>query len=140
MNQLTKTYKLLSLSIFFMAVIFLTACGEKDEHVKPNVSFKTGATYVSADKTVGKDSVITVGIIAKKTEDELKTLNVSYALDGATTTTTFNTLTLTKAEEDGFEKDVTIKTRSQAGTERWVFTVTDRDGNIANVEFKLTVK
>lgn len=119
---------------------FFSASCEKDKHVPPEVSLKTGNGYVAADTTVAPNTAVTVGFVANKTEDELKTFNVSYAFDNATTTTTDTTITLTSAEEDHFEKDYTFTTRNQAGTEKWIFTITDRDGNIAQKQVVLTVK
>jgi hypothetical protein len=119
------------------AVLIISSC-EKDEHIPPDVSLKTGAGYISADAIVPTDTTITVGFVADKTEDELKTFNVSYAYDGATTTTTAETFTLSGDEEEHYEKDYTITTRDVAGTERWIFTITDRDGNIAQEEIVLT--
>lgn len=81
-----------------------------------------------------------VGIVATKTEDELKTFNVSYAYDGATNTTTDTTITLTSAQEESYSADYTIVTRNQDGTEIWSFTITDRDGNITTKSITLTVQ
>ena len=121
--------------------IFSVSCEkEKDAHVPPNVSLKTGTGYTSADTEVAQAAQVTVGFVADKTEDELKTFNVSYAFDNAATTTTDTTITLTTAEEDHYEKDYTFTTRNQAGTEKWIFTITDRDGNIAQKQVVLTVK
>jgi hypothetical protein len=125
-------------TLIILSSILIFSC-EKDEHKPPKVVFKTGGSYTSSDATIAQNTSVTFGIKATKTEDELKTLNVSYAFDGATTTTTYNTISLSKSEEKGFEKDVTITTRSQSGTEKWIFTVTDKDGNMANVTATITV-
>ena len=70
----------------------------------------------------------------------MKTYNISYAFDGATTTSTKETFSLTSAEETHYEKDYTFTVRNQAGTEAWSFTITDKDGNIAPLKLKLTVQ
>ena len=130
-----------ALLIILSLSIFSISCEkEKDAHVPPNVSLKTGTGYTSADTDVAQATQVTVGFVADKTEDELKTFNVSYAFDNAATTTTDTTITLTSAEEDHYEKDYTFTTRNQAGTEKWIFTITDRDGNIAQKQVVLTVK
>ena len=113
---------------------------KKDEHIPPDTSLKTGAGYTSADATVGKNEAITVGIIGEKKEDDMISYNVSYAYDGATTTTTLQTLPITGSEQQHYDKDVTFTTRNQAGTEKWIFTITDKDGNIAQEQFVLTVQ
>src|SRR5215203_2896060 len=114
-----------------LSAVFVISSCEKDKHIPPDVSLKTGVAYISADAYVPGDTTITVGFVADKTEDELKTFNVSYAYDDATTTTTAETFTLSGDEEEHYEKDYTITTRDVAGKERWIFTITDRDGNIA---------
>jgi hypothetical protein len=121
-----------------IAIFALTSC-ERDEHKPPHVSLKTGSDYTSTDVTVTKGAALKVGMVADKVEDDMKTYNVSYAYDGATTTTTAETFTLTSAEATHYEKDYTITTRNQAGTEMWYFTITDRDGNIAKLSIKITV-
>lgn len=135
MRSIKKIVSTITL-IALVAVVF-TSC-KKDEHKQPDLEFKTTSGYTYSDAAVGMNATVQVGIIADKTEDELKTLNVSVAYDGGSTVTQDN-FVLTGAEEEHYEKDYTITTRNQAGTERWVFTITDRDGNIASVEFTLTV-
>lgn len=124
----------------FLALIALSTSCEKDAHVPPKVVFKTGVDYTSADKIVAKNTAVKVGITADKVEDDLKTLNVSYAYDGATTTTTKQNFDIPSANVSHFEQDVTITTRNQAGTEKWTFTVTDKDGNITPLTVTLTVQ
>ncbi|MBD0276659.1 MAG: hypothetical protein ICV51_14960 [Flavisolibacter sp.] len=131
--------KLLFLSALIVIVFTISSC-KKDPHVPPDIQFKTGSGYTSGDATVAKNTAITVGIIAVKTEDELRTYNISYAYDNAATTTTAQTFTISKNEENHYEKDYTFTTRNQTGTERWIFTVTDRDGNIAQKQIVLTIQ
>lgn len=125
-----------------LAVIAVTSsCSkEEDAHIPPDVQFKTGAGYTSADATVGQGASVLVGIQATKTEDEMKTFNVSHAFDGSVTTTTDTTVTLTGTQEESYATDYTIVTRNQAGTEKWSFTITDRDGNITTKSITLTVQ
>ncbi len=132
-NNQFKT--MLAAVALIFSIAFISSC-EKDEHKPPVIVFKTGGSYTSADATV-TDSV-TVGVTVTKTEDELKTLNVSYGAVGSTSTTTYLNYSVTTAEEDGFSKDVKIPAPAAAGTVQWTFTATDRDGNVANVSLKLT--
>jgi hypothetical protein len=127
----------LSLSIFACMLVF-SAC-EEDEHKPPTIAFKTDAGYTAASATVGKGETIKVGITANKVEDDMKTYNISYAFDGATSTTTKETFTISGTDQQHYDKDYTFTTRNQAGTETWYFTITDRDGNIAKLSFTLTV-
>ncbi|MEP7109681.1 MAG: hypothetical protein ABI760_16925 [Ferruginibacter sp.] len=136
-----NTIKGFTNTILFMVVFSFIVCScEKDKHIPPDVSLKSGAGYTSGDATVAKSQAITVGIIAVKKEDDMLTYNVSNAYDGATTTTTFQTFSLAGAEQQNYSKDVTFTTRNQAGTEKWIFTITDKDGNIAQKQVLLTVQ
>lgn len=132
-----------SLLVLTTLSVFVSSCKkdeDEDERNPPAVSFKTDAGYTFADDTVGQGDTIKVGIVATKTEDELNTFNVSYNYDGASTSTTYYNYSLSAAEYDGYSKDTTFVTRSVAGTEKWSFTITDRDGNITTKSFTLTVQ
>ena len=133
-----NTIFLLSLLILFGAA----ACKKQkvDPHVPPDVKLKTDAPYTSADKTVNKKDTIVVGIVVTKTEDDLKSYNVSYFYDGAVSGTTFYNYFMADNEKTGYEKDIKIGARNQAGTERWVFTIIDRDGNMTQKSITLTVQ
>ena len=128
--------------LFFLALSFFTLLScEKDEGKLPEIAFKTGGSYLSADKTVAPGESVTVGITADKTEDKdvLKTFNVSVSYDGAANTTVSNE-SIPSAQEDHFEKDVTLTARNQTGTEKYTFTVTNRDGLTNSVSLTLTVQ
>ncbi len=126
--------------IVVMALAFVLDSCEKDKHIPPDISFKTGAGYTSGDATVGQNETIQVGIIGEKKEDDMISYNVSYAYDGASTTTTLQTFTIMGSEQQHYDKDITFTTRPQAGSEKWIFTITDKDGNIAQKQLTLTVK
>ncbi|MEO6168899.1 MAG: hypothetical protein ABIO46_05195 [Chitinophagales bacterium] len=142
MNSIQLVNQKVKVLLIVLAVIAVTSsCSkEEDAHIPPDVQFKTAAGYTSANATVGQGASVLVGIEATKTEDEMKTFNVSYAFDGSITTTTATTVTLTGTQEESYSTDYTIVTRNQAGTEEWSFTITDRDGNITTKSITLTVQ
>lgn len=117
-------------------IALISSC---DPHVPPTIEFKTGGNYTSEDAAIAKGSTITIGVIAKKREDDMKTFNVSYAYDNATSTTTKETFTLSGSEQQNYDKDYSFTVRNQAGVEKWSFVITDRDGNLARLELTLTV-
>jgi len=134
-----RRFLLITAILFTLTTI---SCKKKkaDQHVPPDVEFKTGGTYTNVDRTVNKSDTIVVGITATKTEDDLKSYNVSYRFDGSTTSTTFFNYLLSDAEKSSYSRDVTFVTRNQAGSETWVFSIVDRDGNITQKTIVLTVK
>lgn len=132
--------KLYSFIAIALLIVTISSC-EKDEGKLPNISFKTGGTYVSADKTVGQDDTLTIGITASKAEDKdvLKTFDASKSLDGAAAVSFYNE-SLSGSSGDNYSKDFQIITRKQAGTETYSFTVVNRDGLKNTVSLTLTVQ
>ena len=137
MKSMMTTIKTLA---FVSAFCFMISGCEKDEHKPPSMTLKTGNGYTSTDVTATKGQSIKVGITATKVEDDMLTYNVSYAYDGASTTNTLQTFNLTGSEQQNYDKDVTFTTRNQAGSEKWIFTITDKDGNIVQKQIVLTVQ
>ncbi len=129
----------LTVAVLATALINLSSC-EKDEGKLPNIAFKTTAGYTHADATVASGTSLLVGIEASKSEGEdvLKTFNVSKSVDGAASVTVVNT-TLTSAQEDNYAVDYPIIAGDAGHTEKWLFTVTNRDGLTNTVSFTLTV-
>lgn len=121
--------------------MFALASCEKDEGKLPNIAFKTGAGYVSTSDSVGMNDTLTIGINASKAEDKdvLKSFDVSKSLDGGTASSIYSE-TMTSATEDSYSKDIQVITRNQAGTEKYTFTVVNRDGLKGQVSLTLTVK
>lgn len=122
-------------------VLMLTSCKkENDAHIPPEITFQSGSGYTTGDATINAGDSVLVGVRITKKEDDLRTLNISYAYDGATSSVTFLNYTMTAAEYGGFSHDYWIHARNQPGTEKWTFTVTDRDGNLAQKSLTLTVQ
>jgi hypothetical protein len=131
---------LLSVTALIIFSGFSSCKKEVDAHVPPDMAFKTGAGYTSADATLAQGDSITVGVNITKTEDDLRTFNIGYAYDGAGSSTTYYNYVLTAAEYLSYSHDHVLHTRNQAGTEKWTFTVTDRDGNVTQKSITLTVQ
>lgn len=122
------------------SILSIAAC-EKDEGKLPNIAFKTGGNYTSADKTVNKGETITVGIDASKAEDKdvLKTFDASKSTNGGAATSFVNE-TLSGSSVDSYSKDLTIVADTTSGSSKYTFTVVNRDGLINSVSLTLTVK
>lgn len=133
--------KFLFIAGIISMIIMASSCKKNtDAHIPPELTLKTGGNYTSGDRSIMHGDSVLVGIVITKKEDDLRTLNFSYAYDGSSTTTTLQTITMTAAEYGGYDHDFWIHTRNTAGTEKWIFTVTDRDGNLAQKSFTLTVQ
>jgi hypothetical protein len=131
----------LSFSFFIAIFIFINACSkEEDKMIPPILEFKTGAGYTSANAAIGKNAAVKIGIHAEKTEGEdyLKTFSVGHAFDGGAETND-STLILPESAHDLFETDINIITRDETGMEKYIFTITNRDGLIVSKSITLTV-
>jgi len=124
--------------ILLMAISFLSC--KKDKMIPPTIDFKTGTGYISTDSHVALNTDFMIGVDAKRTEaeDDLKTFVVTRSYDGGTDST-LESLTLSQAEAGEFQKDYGFTTRNTAGTEKYSFTVTNRDGLITTESITITV-
>lgn len=128
-----------ALYLVFLLATLLSACEKGDK--QPYIFFKTDAGYTVADKIVAKNSVVLIGIEAEKTTDKivLTNLGVTRAYDGGTPETFINE-TLAGDQGEHYSRDINISTRNLYGTEKYVFTVTDRNGQTNSVSLTLTVQ
>ena len=125
----------------FLSTVIFSSCKKKvDAHIPPDVSFKTASGYLSKDSICSLQDTLKVGLVATKTEDDLKSFNVSVAYDGSVSTNTFYNYLMNDTEYTSYSKDIQIVTRNQPGSEKWIFSIVDRDGNITQKEINLTVQ
>lgn len=118
----------------------ISSC-EKDEGKLPNIAFKTGAGYISADAAVFVDSAVTVGISASKAEtaDVLKTFNLTRTINGVDSSLV--TTALTGSQGDAYATDVVLKGLAPIGKKAtYTFAVTNRDGLVNKVSLSITSK
>lgn len=125
----------------FLAVLFIASC-EKDEGKLPNISFKTGGSYISTDVNKVGGSTVTFGINASKSEkkDVLKKFSVSKSINGGATTTVYSK-DLSKSEEDDYSYDYSEVLDTTVGqTNKYTFTITNRDGLVNQVSATVTIQ
>src|SRR4029077_3174818 len=129
-----------SILFFILAFGIISFSCKKDEMVPPTIDFTTGTGYTSADSHIALDRDFKIGITAKRTEDkdDLKTFVVTVSFDGATESTIDN-VTIPAVQAGEFAKDYDLTTRNTAGTEKYSFTVTNRDGLITTKTMTITV-
>jgi hypothetical protein len=137
MNYLKRSHALLISGV--LLVLSFSSCG-KDKMIPPTLDFTTGAGYTSADGHIALNTAFKIGVDAKRTEDkdDLKTFTVTRAYDGGTTATIDN-VTIGSGQAAEFTKDYNLTTRNAAGTEKYTFTVTNRDGLITTKSITITV-
>jgi hypothetical protein len=113
---------------------------EREQEPLPTIELKTIFGYTSQDAVISKGSSLTVGILATKAENNLKTYNISVSYDGASSTITIQNFTIPLDQNTLYDKDVTFTVRNQPGTEKYYFTVVDTDGNIVQKTLTFTVE
>ena len=132
----------LKTSILFLVLAFgiISFSCEKDEMIPPTIDFTTGSGYTSADSHIALDTDFKIGVTAKRTEDkdDLKTFVVTVSYDGGAETTIDN-VTIPAAQAGEFTKDYDLTTRNIAGSEKYSFTVTNRDGLITTKTITIAV-
>ena len=130
--------RIFSLLAVTASLVYFSSC-EKDEGRLPNISFKTGTGYVSSSMSIKKDSVFTVGITAAKTEDKdvLTTFTGTVSYNSGADSTLI-TETLTGSNGDNYTKDIAIRTHNAVGTEKYTFTVVNKDGLKNSISFVLS--
>ena len=128
-------------SLVALSLLTASCKKEEDEGLLPNINFKVASGYVSSDITLTKDTTVMVGIVASKAEDKdvLISFDESVTYDAATTGTSVYSESLTGSSGNNYTKDISIKTRNTAGTEKYTFTVINRDGLKNSVSLKITV-
>ena len=129
-----------SILFFILAFGIISFSCKKDEMIPPTIDFTTGTGYTSADSHIALNTDFKIGVTAKRTEgkDDLKTFVVTRSFDGGAETTIDN-ITLTSAQGAEFTKDYDFTTRNTSGTEKYSFTVTNRDGLITTKTITITV-
>jgi len=135
--KITFKKRILFLVLAFCIISF--SC-EKDEMIPPTIEFTTGNGYTSADSHIPPDTDFKIGVTAKRTEenDDLKTFVVTVSYNGATDSTIDN-VTIPSAQGGEFMKDYNLTTRNATGTEKYSFTVTNRDGLITTKVITISV-
>ena len=137
----------LNLNIPFMKnwiplLLFLLFCISCENEQEPlaSIEFKTDIGYTFQDATISRGSSITVGIVADKAENNLKTYNISVSYDGALNTITVQNFTISSDENIHYDKDVHFTVRNQTGTEKYYFTIVDVDGNLVQKMLTFTIE
>lgn len=123
-----------------------SSCKKEDEMEPPTISFKTDVGYTFADASVTAGSAILIGINAAKSDGEgedkdvLNHFNISRSLNGAANTSVYDA-DLTSAEEENYSYDFSTTASASAGdTEKYTFTITNRDGLQGQVSLTITAQ
>lgn len=132
--------KKLNFIIVIAACVAMFSSCEKDQGLLPNISLKTATGYVSTATTLAKDTTVVIGVTASKAEDKdvLKTFTATVSYNGGSDSTLMSE-TLSGSNGDNYSKDISVRTRKAAGTEKYTFTVVNKDGLKNSTSVTITV-
>jgi hypothetical protein len=132
--------KIFSTLAIASSLVYFASC-DKDEGKLPNIAFKNTSGYVSANTTVKKDTVVLIGINASKSEDKdvLTNFTGTVSYNGGSDSTLV-TESLSGSSGDSYSKDIVVHTHNAAGSEKYTFTVINKDGLKNTVSLTLTVQ
>lgn len=140
-----KQINILVICAIIVSISYVFSSCEKEEgEFAPEISFKTGGSYTSADATLAAGSSLTIGIDAEKSgeeeeaEDVLKHFNISRSLNGGASTSVYD-VDMGSADEESFEYDFSTTVSSTVGDkEKYTFTISNRDGLTGQVSLTVT--
>lgn len=136
-----KTIYLFSLLMLAGAMVF-TSCNKDDDDdpavVTPVLTFM-GGDYISTDVTLIIGEAFKVGVTAAENPTSKKNLESFKVVR------TFNNVNTTVFEETSIGEATytwndTLNANAAAGTERWTFTITDKDGQMKELSFTITTE
>ena len=136
-----KNIKLLSLLATMIIVpMFLSNCGDTETTTPaPVLEFIGGGTYVDSDIDLPVSTYFTVGLNASHT-DKIESLKITVSINGgAELEPSGCTLCDTSFGDKTFRVDFNGKTGNSVGTEKWSFTIADKDGNSTTKSITITV-
>jgi hypothetical protein len=129
----------LFVSLLVSLMLASAGCEKQKDAEPPELTFKEGPGYISSNSNVGPNNQVTFGVIGRKNKAALTTFIIYQAYDNFSYQQIY-LYTLNSNEKETFSHDYQITTRSESGTERYKFTLTDADGNTAVREIFLKVQ
>jgi hypothetical protein len=119
--------------------ILFTSCEKEDKVLDPTLTLDGGNQYVAADREVEPGTRFAVKLTANKGADgkniDKVEVRVSYAGAVAIRDTIIENI-----NQASYTLVRNLTARQVEGTERWIFTATDKDGKTAERSFTITVK
>lgn len=122
-----------------VAMLGTVASCKKIDKTPPAFELVTLPGYTQSSGTVGKNDTLRVGIRATKAQYDLENFSVTVTYDNFTTYTTRFNRALGPENADSLRYDYLVITRNQTGKEKWTFTVSDKENNVANLVLTFTV-
>lgn len=137
-----KKLNLFLLALVVGSISFMTACQDDDDDVvvdlTPTLNFVGGSDYVSESTTLETGEEFKVGINASSNSNsnaDLANFKITRVFNNnpqVVYDTTLNT--------GNFSVDIITNAQPAEGTERWIFRITDEDGEFEEKDFIITTE
>ncbi|MCB0734181.1 MAG: hypothetical protein H6608_12120 [Flavobacteriales bacterium] len=127
-----KTLKLSFLAAFVALGAFMfSACtgGGDEPTTNPKLNFLAGTGYTSGDVSIAAGSAFKIGLVGSH-DSKIETLKIRVSYNGGANVIPDNcTICDTTINATDFTIDYENMVESTPGTEKWSFTIADKDGN-----------
>jgi hypothetical protein len=139
-NLLTmRKFQLLAGLLLITGLGLFTSCSkDSTEDLTPSINFIGGTDYVTGDKILDAGAEFKFGINASANANSGKKLTNFKVVR------TFNNVPDqvldTTFSVDNFNQSYITNANTEIGTERWTFTITDKDGESKELSFVITTK
>jgi len=127
-------------AVMLIAIVpFFTSCGTDGEltDTKPSINFVGGAGFTSADISLKSGQPLKIGINASSNTGS-NTKLAKFKVVRTFNNVPFTALDSTLSSTNVFNITIESFAHPQAGTERWTFTITDKDGQSSELSFVVT--
>lgn len=137
----TINFYIIPIALLSASLLLSSSCKKEKEEGEeaPEIVFKSGGAYTSTDATVSVGDHVTIGIEAEVLEekDPLKKFNISKSVNGGALEDVYNE----DLSDESFEYDYTftVINAQKGNTEKYTFTVTNRDGLTGQKSLTLTI-
>lgn len=135
MKKLTN-YLLASAALVSMV---FTSCSDDDTPKPPSLSFRGGSEYVSSDATVTVGENFIVGVTSLPNSESGKKLS-NFTIVRTFNNVPFTVLDSALGNVESLDMDIIFSANLDAGSERFVFTVTDKDGEMVENAIVITTE
>jgi hypothetical protein len=122
-----------------LGILFTSCTKEEEKDLNPTLTLDGGNQYVAADRQVEPGTRFTVKLTANKGPDGKNIDKIEVKVSYAGAVPTRDTL-IENINQASYTLVRNLRARDVEGTERWIFTATDKDGKTAERSFTITVK
>ena len=119
--------------LLLASFVFITSCAKDPNTTPPTILFNASPGYTTGDVSVPVNSTLKIGIIANGTSENLSHFKITQTANSQTTTVVDSTISAAQ-----FSQNFTITTAPIAGVVKLTFSVSQSDGETAELSMSIT--